>query len=184
MSVPTPVSAADLHALDFFIPPTIDPVSLGELRAELARDRRKRLQWAREHGFSADLVASALEGKLACRWGMPYRVAVLLGLKEERVKPPAPTSSEQIREELNRARRIFIAWAHARGYTATVTFEPLERRRYDGKFGGLSLNKFARQHGFSTGLVSAVVNGKVPTNKGKSREIAILLGIKQGEIQL
>jgi len=181
MSLPMSVSAADLHALDFFIPPTIDPVPLEKLRAVLARDRRKRLQWAREHGFAADLVANVLNGKLACRWGMPHRVAVLLGLREARVEP-APTSPEQIREELNRARRIFIAWARARGYTATVTFEPLEHRRY--KLGEISLNQFARQHGFSKGLVSGVLSGKVPANKGKSREIAILLGIKQGEIRL
>jgi len=68
---------------------------------------------------------------------------------------------------------------------------PLDERRgarqeirFRFKRGVVSLRQWARDHGCSAGLVSGVLSGKLPANRGKSREVAILLGLTSGEIQL
>jgi len=48
---------------------------------------------------------------------------------------------------------------------------------------GLSIRAWCRLHGFSPASVQAVIAGKVSCRFGISHEIAVLLGLKEGEIQ-
>ena len=47
---------------------------------------------------------------------------------------------------------------------------------------GISVRAWALDHGFSPSLVQMVVNGQRKSRIGKSHNIAVLLGIKEGEI--
>jgi gp16 family phage-associated protein len=47
---------------------------------------------------------------------------------------------------------------------------------------GLSIAEWARAHGFSSGLVYQVLTGRKRCLRGQSHQIAVLLGLKQGEI--
>lgn len=45
-------------------------------------------QWARDNGFTRDVVASVLYGRSACLRGQAHEVAVALGIKAGRVVKP------------------------------------------------------------------------------------------------
>lgn len=47
---------------------------------------------------------------------------------------------------------------------------------------GLGQNDWARRHGFSPATVSQVLNGINKSTRGDGHKIAVLLGIKDGEI--
>jgi len=47
---------------------------------------------------------------------------------------------------------------------------------------GISVRGWAIKHGFSPSLVRDVIKGKRSCRFGKSHKIAVLLGIKEGEI--
>lgn len=47
---------------------------------------------------------------------------------------------------------------------------------------GQSFAEWARQHGFSRHLVCMVLAGRAQGRRGKSHQIAVLLGLKEGEI--
>jgi gp16 family phage-associated protein len=47
---------------------------------------------------------------------------------------------------------------------------------------GMSISGWARQHGFKRELVFSILSGKRACRIGKSHKIAVLLGIKDGEI--
>lgn len=47
---------------------------------------------------------------------------------------------------------------------------------------GISVRRWALKHGFSPSLVRDVIEGKRTCRFGKSHKIAVLLGIKDGEI--
>lgn len=47
---------------------------------------------------------------------------------------------------------------------------------------GLCQNDWARKHGFSIATVSEVMSGKNSGSRGAGHKIAVLLGIKDGEI--
>lgn len=47
---------------------------------------------------------------------------------------------------------------------------------------GVSVAKWAREHGVNRTLVHAVLNEERPCRFGESHKIAVLLGIKDGEI--
>jgi len=47
---------------------------------------------------------------------------------------------------------------------------------------GKSISGWAKEHGFSRGLVHAVLRGERSCLRGDSHKIAVLLGIKEGEI--
>jgi gp16 family phage-associated protein len=47
---------------------------------------------------------------------------------------------------------------------------------------GLGQNEWARKHGFNPSIVSQVLNGKNTGARGVGHKIAVLLGIKDGEI--
>ena len=47
---------------------------------------------------------------------------------------------------------------------------------------GLTQSEWARKHGFPGSVVSMVLNGKNTCKKGAGHKIAVLLGLKDGEI--
>lgn len=47
---------------------------------------------------------------------------------------------------------------------------------------GLTQNDWARKHGFPCSAVSNVLNGKNTGSRGTGHKIAVLLGLKDGEI--
>ncbi len=47
---------------------------------------------------------------------------------------------------------------------------------------GLGQNDWARRHGFNPATVSQVLNGKNTGARGAGHKIAVMLGIKDGEI--
>jgi gp16 family phage-associated protein len=47
---------------------------------------------------------------------------------------------------------------------------------------GMSISKWAREHGFNRGTVHQVLNGRIKGSIGESHKIAVMLGIKDGEI--
>ena len=57
-----------------------------------------------------------------------------------------------------------------------------EKVRAEFRRRGMSFAEWARQRGFSRQLVSAVVTGQRKCLRGDSHRIAVLLGIKEGEI--
>jgi len=47
---------------------------------------------------------------------------------------------------------------------------------------GKPVTAWAREHGYKPNLVYEILGGRIHCNRGKSHEIAVLLGIKEGEI--
>lgn len=47
---------------------------------------------------------------------------------------------------------------------------------------GISINSWAKRNGFSVSLVRAVIYGKCAARINKGHKVAVLLGIKDGEI--
>ena len=47
---------------------------------------------------------------------------------------------------------------------------------------GLTLKEWARRHGVSANLVNAVINSKTSCSINKGHKVAVLLGLKKGEI--
>lgn len=47
---------------------------------------------------------------------------------------------------------------------------------------GMSIRSWAMKNGFTPSLVNGVLSGRVGCRFGKSHKIAVLLGIKEGEI--
>jgi gp16 family phage-associated protein len=47
---------------------------------------------------------------------------------------------------------------------------------------GLSISDWAQQHGFNRSLVYEVLAGRKKCHRGDSHRIAVMLGIKQGEL--
>lgn len=47
---------------------------------------------------------------------------------------------------------------------------------------GLSVSAWAREHGFCRATVHAVLSGRLAGHIGQSHKVAVLLGIKDGEI--
>ena len=47
---------------------------------------------------------------------------------------------------------------------------------------GLTLKEWARRHGVSANLVNAVINSKTSCSINKDHKVAVLLGLKKGEI--
>lgn len=48
---------------------------------------------------------------------------------------------------------------------------------------GKSVSEWARTHGFKPSLVFEVIEGRVQAKRGKSHRIAVLLGMKDGEVR-
>ena len=48
---------------------------------------------------------------------------------------------------------------------------------------GMPIAGWAREHGFKPNLVIEVLRGRILCKRGKSHEIAVLLGLKDGQIQ-
>ena len=47
---------------------------------------------------------------------------------------------------------------------------------------GLSVSEWCRQHGFGISLTRQILAGQKPCHRGQSHQIAVLLGMKAGEI--
>ena len=47
---------------------------------------------------------------------------------------------------------------------------------------GKTLTEWAREHGYKKSLVFQVLYGRFKCKRGKSHEVAVLLGLKDGEI--
>ena len=47
---------------------------------------------------------------------------------------------------------------------------------------GISISAWAKEHGFNRTLVHSVLDGARPCRFGQSHKVAVLLGIKEGEI--
>ncbi len=60
-----------------------EPVkSLAEARAEFIARGKSISEWARENGFSANLVFDILGGRKKCLRGQSHQIAVRLGIKQ------------------------------------------------------------------------------------------------------
>lgn len=57
-----------------------------------------------------------------------------------------------------------------------------EQARDALEYRGISITQWAKQHGFSRSLVSAVLHGDRPCRIGASHKVAVLLGMKDGEL--
>lgn len=55
------------------------------------------------------------------------------------------------------------------------------RSEFDRK--GTTVSEWAREHGFGPSLVFEVLEGRVKARRGKGHNIAVLLGMKDGEIR-
>jgi gp16 family phage-associated protein len=63
---------------------------------------------------------------------------------------------------------------------ATVT---PEQARADLERKGISIAEFCRKHGLNKNLVSDLLNGRAKGHRGEAHRAAVLLGIKDGEIE-
>jgi len=48
---------------------------------------------------------------------------------------------------------------------------------------GTSISTWARERGFKPNLVFEVLRGRIHGRRGKSHDIAVLLGLKEGEVR-
>jgi len=56
--------------------------TLKEVRDEFHRSGKSVMTWAKEHGFTVNLVYEVLNGKRKCFRGQSHRIAVRLGVKD------------------------------------------------------------------------------------------------------
>lgn len=68
---------------------------------------------------------------------------------------------------------------------AKVTGELKSPSQVESEFlrAGKSISEWAREHGFKPNLVFEVLAGRAKARRGKSHRIAVLLGLKDGEIR-
>ncbi len=62
---------------------------------------------------------------------------------------------------------------------ATKTIDDVKK---EFLFSGITIAQWAKKHGYSYHQVQNVLSGRSQNSRGKSHEIAILLGIKEGVI--
>lgn len=65
---------------------------------------------------------------------------------------------------------------------ATKKIKTIEEVRDDFRRKGLTIRAWAAKHGVSERTTYAVISGENKGNYGKAHEIAVLLGLKDGEI--
>jgi gp16 family phage-associated protein len=58
-----------------------------------------------------------------------------------------------------------------------------EQVKADFERTGTSVSEWARTHNFHPSLVFEVLEGRVKGHRGKSHKIAVLLGLKEGEVR-
>lgn len=56
--------------------------SIEEVKAIFARNGVSISEWARQNGFSPNMVHAVLGGRIQCKRGQSHKIAVKLGLKE------------------------------------------------------------------------------------------------------
>lgn len=57
-----------------------------------------------------------------------------------------------------------------------------EQVRADFRQNGVTVNAWAKKHGFRPQAVSLVINGKLKCYYGNAHKIAVLLGLKAGDV--
>ena len=65
----------------------------------------------------------------------------------------------------------------------TARVKTAEQVRADFNRIGRPIAVWARKHGYTSTLVYEVLRGRILCKRGKSHEIAVLLGMKDGEIE-
>lgn len=58
----------------------------------------------------------------------------------------------------------------------------IEQVKQDFHYRGETINAWSKRHGFSVATVQRVLHGKSQCKFGASHKIAVLLGLKEGEI--
>lgn len=114
-------------------------------------------EFARQHGFGAQLVREVLAGRKPGTRGQSHKIAVVLGIKRGAINDQ-PASVDNVQPELRTA----------------------EQAKEWFNFNGMSVAEFARTNGFSESLVGQILNGHKTTTRGQVHNIAIALGIKHG----
>lgn len=66
------------------------------VRAQFVASGTSIAEWAKERGFSRNLVQQVLAGNRACIRGESHRIAVALGLKADVPPPGAPLKLERL----------------------------------------------------------------------------------------
>lgn len=65
---------------------------------------------------------------------------------------------------------------------AAVRVKTPAQAREDFNRKGMSIAKWAKDHGFTKSLVYEVLSGRKKCHRGDSHKVAVLLGMKHGEI--
>ena len=65
----------------------------------------------------------------------------------------------------------------------TKSVKTVEQVREEFARFGKPFSAWSREHGFKPNLVYEVLRGRILCRRGKSHEIAVLLGLKDGEIE-
>jgi gp16 family phage-associated protein len=68
------------------------PRTVQDVREWFDEEGLRVADWAKAHGFKADQVYAFLSGRTRGRSGAAHRVALALGLKQQRWRAPAPVN--------------------------------------------------------------------------------------------
>lgn len=67
-------------------------------------------------------------------------------------------------------------------YIKDISMNTIEQVKAEFVRTGQTREQWALKHGFTAGLVRAVLSGQTKNIRGDSHKIAVLLGMKEGEI--
>ncbi len=71
----------------------LDTEAVARAKAEFFQDGKTVADWARQHNFVPSQVYAVLSGKNKARFGRGHEIAVALGLKQEKSRAAAVTTS-------------------------------------------------------------------------------------------
>ncbi|MBI0095229.1 MULTISPECIES: DNA-binding protein [Gilliamella] len=63
-----------------------------------------------------------------------------------------------------------------------MTAKTIEQIKKEFLFSGMTISQWSKVHGYPYHSVQQVLSGKSNCSRGKTHEIAVLLGLKEGEI--
>ena len=63
-------------------------------------------------------------------------------------------------------------------HTTSFSADQISRARSEFKQAGVSISEWAQRHGVPPSLVYSVLSGKTQCTRGRSHEVAVLLGLK------
>ncbi len=67
-------------------------------------------------------------------------------------------------------------------YTQPATLRTPEEIRQEFAVRGIAISSWAREMGFSPGLVHQVLAGRLRCVRGQAHQVAVILGLKVGEV--